>query len=214
MYWMPTKLFRVLMFWISLTTLVFWLPLIRGAFDGDNYHWALAPGISGTGIHGSYWVPVLGSAFALTTIFLGCRGARFPFHWLLITWHLFLGIGSVYLAITNSESFVFSGDTLGISFSLTWIAPLICGGFALMVLYWVQRDLSSKVSVDIPPWTRSNTMWLLALVGLLPLQFVLFRFGEPNSLEDQIGVIITISQWMFFSDAIGLKFKSASIEVL
>lgn len=136
-YWKPEKLLQVLLFWTSLTTLAFWLPLVRGAFDGDSYHWALGSTISGSGMQGSYWVLVAGSSFALIVIFLGWRGARSPFRWLLLAWHVFLGVGSLYLAATQPESFVFRGDTLGISLSLTWLAPLICGGFAFAAMYWV-----------------------------------------------------------------------------
>ena len=127
MYWIPDKLLRILLFWTSLTTLVFWLPLIRGAFDGASYHWALAPTISGSGMQGSFWVLVVGSSFALIVVFLGWRGARSAFRWLLLAWHSFLGIGSLYLTATQAETFVFRGDTLGISFSLAWVAPLTCG---------------------------------------------------------------------------------------
>ena len=210
MYWIPNKLLRILLFWTSLTTLAFWLPLIRGAFDGDSYHWAIGPTLSGSGMHGDYWVLVLGSSFALITIFLGWRGARLPFHWMLLTWHVFLGTGSIYLAATQLESFVFSGETLGISFSLNWLAPLICGGFALMALHWVRRDLSHKELRVLPPWTRSNTTWVLALSLLLPLQFALLRFGDPHSLTDQIGVIITIFQWMLVGDALSSKLNDES----
>ena len=143
-YWKPDKLLRVLLFWTSLTTLVFWLPLVRGAFDGERYQWALAPSISGSGMQGSYWVLVAGSSFALITIFLGWRGARPPFRWLLLAWHSFLGIGSLYLAATQAESFVFRGDTLGISFSLAWVAPLTCGGFAFAAMYWVWRNSNDE----------------------------------------------------------------------
>ncbi len=209
-YWKPEKLLRVLLFWTSLTTLAFWLPLVRGAFDGDSYHWALAPTISGSGMHGSYWVLVLGSSFALITIFLGWRGAGSPFRWMLIAWHAFLGVGSIYLAATQSESFVFHGDTLGISLSLTWLAPLICGGFALAALYWVWRDSGNKGARIVRPWGRPNTLWFLALGLLLPLQFVLFRLGKPHGLTDQIGVIVTIIQWMLVGDALSSRSKSDS----
>ena len=210
MYWKPDKLLRVLLFWTSLTTLVFWLPLIRGAFDGASYHWALAPTISGSGMQDSYWVLVAGSSFALIVVFLGWRGARSPFRWLLLAWHSFLGIGSLYLAATQAESFVFRGDTLGISFSLAWVAPLTCGGFAFAAMYWVWRNSNNEGRRFVRPWGRSNTLWLLALGLLLPLQFILFRLGEPNSPMDQIGVIVTIGQWMLVGDTLSSKSNDES----
>ncbi len=205
MYWAPSKLLRILLFWTSLTTLVFWLPLIRGAFDGASYHWSLTPALSGSGMQGSYWVLVAGSSFALTLVFLGWRGARSPFRWLLLAWHSFLGVGSIYLAATQADAFVFQGDTLGISFSLAWVAPLTCGGFAFAAMYWVWRNPNDEGRRLICPWGRSNTLWVLVLGALLPLQFILFRLGEPNSLMDQIGVIVTIGQWMLVGDALSSK---------
>ena len=210
MYWIPDKLLRILLFWTSLTTLVFWLPLIRGAFDGTSYQWALAPTISGSGMQGSFWVLVVGSSFALIVVFLGWRGARSAFRWLLLVWHSFLGIGSLYLTATQAETFVFRGDTLGISFSLAWVAPLTCGGFAVAAMYWVWRNSNDEGRRFVRPWGRSNTLWFLALGLLLPLQFVLFRLGEPNSPMDQIGVIVTIGQWMLVGDALSSKSNDES----
>ena len=161
-------------------------------------------------MQGSYWVLVAGSSFALITIFLGWRGARPPFRWLLLAWHSFLGIGSLYLAVTQADSFVFRGDTLGISFSLAWVAPLICGGFAFAAMYWVWRNSKDEGRRSVRPWGRSNTLWLLALGLLLPLQFIIFRLGEPNSSMDQIGVIVTIGQWMLIGDALSSKSKDES----
>lgn len=209
-YWKPEKLLRVLLFWTSLTTLAFWLPLVRGAFDGDSYHWALGSTISGSGMQGSYWVLVVGSSFALIVIFLGWRGARAPFRWLLLAWHVFLGVGSLYLAATQPEPFVFRGDTLGISLPLTWLAPLLCGGFAFAAMYWVWRDFGNEERRIVTPWGRSNTLWLLALGLLLPLQFMFLRLGEPHSLMDQVGVIITIGQWMLVADALSSGSKNES----
>ena len=31
---------RAALGWFSLTTVIFWLPMIRGAFDGVSYQWA------------------------------------------------------------------------------------------------------------------------------------------------------------------------------
>ena len=159
-------------------------------------------------MHGSYWVLVLGSLFALITVFLGWRGAGLLFRWLLVAWNAFLGVGSIYLATTQTESFVFQGDSLGISFSLTWLAPLICGGFALAALYWVWRDSGTKGARIVRPWGRPNTLWFLALGLLLPFQFVLLRFGEPHGLTDQVGVVVTIIQWMLIGDALSSSSKS------
>jgi hypothetical protein len=34
---------------------------------------------------------------------------------------------------------------------------------------------------------------------MLPLQFVLLRFGEPHGLRDQVGVVLTMLQWLILN---------------
>jgi hypothetical protein len=41
-----------------------------------------------------------------------------------------------------------------------------------------------------------NRPWLSALALTLPIQFVLLRFGAPGSTLDQLGVLLTIVQWL------------------
>ena len=40
------------------------------------------------------------------------------------------------------------------------------------------------------------------LIAALPLQLVLLRFGEPNGRLDQVGVLLTIAQWMLVGFAL------------
>src|SRR5690348_10797198 len=49
-----------LLLWTSLTTLIFWLPSVRGLFDGASYEWG-AFGFRGRGIAGDYWFVATGS---------------------------------------------------------------------------------------------------------------------------------------------------------
>lgn len=62
--WAPDRLLRWLLAWTAFTKVVFWLATLRGAFDGTSYQWGLF-GFGGRGVDGAYWLPVLGSAFAL-----------------------------------------------------------------------------------------------------------------------------------------------------
>lgn len=137
--WKPDRLLRFLLYWTSFTTLVFWLPLIRGAFDGASYRWAFAPGIHGAGLSGAYWAPASGAILSIVTLVLGWRGARRPFHWFLLTWHLALAAGTVYLSIVFPDQFRLQGDTLGVSFSLAPVGPLLLIAILLVVIFWVQR---------------------------------------------------------------------------
>ncbi len=51
-------------------------------------------------------------------------------------------------------------------------------------------------------WSRANTIWLGGLLALLPVQFVLLRFGSPSGTTDVVGVLITIMQWMLLTAAL------------
>lgn len=189
------RLLRALLHWTAVTTLVFWLALIRSAFDGSTYVWALGGGIGGRGLQGDLWVLLLGTAYAITLLWLGWRGARQPFHWMLLAWHLALAAGVTYLAVTRPDGFTFRGDTLGLEFSLAFLGPILFGGFALLAIHWVIRDLRSRDARPVT-WTKENRNRALLLLALIPVQFVLLRFGEPHGTTDAIGVVVTIVQWL------------------
>lgn len=204
MSWRPDPILRALLGWTALSTIIFWLPFVRGLFDGATYEWGLA-GMGGTGISGDYWMPVLGAAFAIALRYFGWRGARMPFHALLLLWLVPLGAGATWLTLTQPEDFRFQGDTLGVDVSLAWAGPVIFGGFALLGIFWVIRDLRSGRKREAPPWTPTNQRLLIALVALLPIQLVLLRFGVPHGTTDQIGVILTMLQWFLLGAALAPK---------
>ncbi len=185
-----------------ITLLVVWLPLVRGLMDGESYQWANSFWgfqLGGRGLHGAYWVLVLQAAFGITLLYLGWRGAQQPFHWFLLLWHIPLGVQATYDAISSPEDYRFRGDTLGVDVSLAWVGPLLFGGFALLSILWVIRDLGRGRERAVLQWNRANYILLLIAVSLLPIQFLLLRFGEPHGTTDQMGVILTMLQWVLIS---------------
>ncbi len=203
--WRPDRLLRVLLTWTSLTFLIAWLPFLRCVMDGNSYTWGLGWwGIEagGTGVSGQYWLPVVEVALGVTILWLGSRGARVPFHWLLLAWHTALFTSFTYYSLTRPEDFRFRGDTAGIDFSLAWVGPVFTGGFLVASMFWVARDLRKPGPRQVAPWSRANTIWLGSLIALLPVQFMLLRFGSPNGKTDVIGVVIVIVQWMLLTDAL------------
>jgi hypothetical protein len=81
-----------------------WLPLVRGATQGTAYQWSLAAGIGCCGIGGAYWVLLVGAAFVLSLLYLGWRGGRQPFHWLLLAFHVPLAVAVTRAAWINPYS--------------------------------------------------------------------------------------------------------------
>lgn len=193
-------LLRFLLILFAWTTLLFWLPAVRSLFDGISYEWGVF-GFHGKGLGGDYWFTALASACALTVQWLGWRRHRITAKWLLLAWFGFLAAVAAYLAVAAPESFRFRGDTLGVDISLAWVAPLLFGAAVAMAITLLLKE-RRRVPAQAPRWTRRNTVWLGGLIALLPLQLVLLRFGQPDGITDQVGVVLTIVQWLLVGRAL------------
>ncbi len=159
--WRPDRLLRVLLTWTSLTFLLAWLPFVRCVMDGGTYTWGFGWGglsVGGTGISAQNWLPVVEVALGVTLLWLGSRGARMPFHWLLLAWHTALFTSFTYYSLTSPEDFRFRGDTAGIDFSLAWVGPVFTGGFLVASIFWVARDLRKPGPRQVAPWTRKHDL--------------------------------------------------------
>jgi hypothetical protein len=202
MVWKPDRLLKAILIWTMLTMVTVWLPLVRGLMDGESYQWGNSFWgfqVGGRGLRGQYWLLLLQALFGLTLLYLGWRGARQPFHWLLLLWHIPLGAQAIYDSLTAPETYRFRGDTLGVDVSLAWVGPLFFGGIALLSIFWVVKDLKRRRERLVPEWSLASRILLLIALSLLPIQFVLLRFGEPHGPGDQAGVILTMLQWVLIN---------------
>ncbi|CAH2714810.1 hypothetical protein BACCIP111895_01986 [Neobacillus rhizosphaerae] len=198
MEWKPDRLIRLILLYVMLSGLTYWLPIIRGLFDGPSYSWSGWMGIGGTGIGGQYWLLLILGSLLTSVVFLGWRGARKPFHWLLLTWFILLVIesGSWFF---STETIHFKGDTLGVDFSLKKIIFPFDVLFLVLVCLWIIRNLRSASSLPSPTWKRLNRNLLILFFCLFPLQLILLRFLDHDKIFDQIGVILTIFQWLLLN---------------
>lgn len=187
--------------WMILT----WLPLIRGLFDGPSYEWGTSffgRGFGGAGLSSDAWVLALQMLLGGGILYLGYRGPRPPFHALILIWLGFHAANFLYASVTDPEALMFHGDTLGVHVNLGYGVVAVFGAFFVLACAWVWRDLKMKPAWPKPEWTgRNRALWWVA-GGLLPVQFVLLRFGEPHGLSDQIGVILTMAQWAIIQAAL------------
>lgn len=195
----PDRLLRGLFLWTSFTTVVFWLPTVRGAFDGASYQWELF-GFGGRGTGGDYWFPVIAAFFALVVLAAVWRRATSPLLGIVMLWHLSLFAGTLWLAFSNADAFRIRGDTLGIDISLVWLGPALFGLGAVAAIRGFWRVYRHR-NLPAHAWNRHNQRWLLVLIACFPVQFVLLRFGAPDSVADQLGVLMTIAQWLLVGQA-------------
>jgi hypothetical protein len=195
--------------------IVVWLPLIRGLMDGTTYEWGqtfLGWDFGGKGLGGYYWLAVLQAVIAIVLVYLGWRGAPQPFHWLLLFWNVSGALNAFYNSIRFPEQYRFQGDTLGVDVSVAWVGPLFWGALAFLSIWWVVRDLRRGGERETVPWNRKNRLFLLVALGFLPIQFLLLRFGEPHGTTDQIGVILTMLQWLIVNLAF-VQWRSREMSV-
>lgn len=134
-------------------------------------------------------------------------------HWLLLIWTIPSFIDATYNAIRFPENYRFRGDTLGVDVSLAWVGPLFFGGLAALSVVWVIRDLRQRQARETPAWNRANTILFAIAIALLPVQFALLRFGEPHGTTDQIGVLLTIAQWVILNMAFAPRERKATASV-
>jgi hypothetical protein len=201
----PDRLLKVILVLTAFTMIVIWLPLIRGLMDGSSYQWGhslLGKQFGGRGVSGDYWLLVLQAIIGVALVFLGWRGAKQPFHWLLLLWNASGVLNAFYNAIQFPEDYRLQGDTLGVDVSLAWVAPVFWSILMVLSLLWVTRDLKSGATKETPTWQKSNRVLLIITAAMLPVQFLLLRFGEPHGPRDQIGVILTMTQWFVFNLAL------------
>lgn len=187
------SLLRVLLGFVALSTLLCWLPTVRGFCDGPSYSWGLF-GLSGQGLAGDYWFVLLGSGVGIALQILGWRGHWHAFRICLMIWLSALLVGSTIFAVSNPDAFRFRGDTLGVDIGLAWIAPVVCLAILALAFYWM-RSRSGRWPQTIPAWQRRNWFWLTVVLVMLPVQFFLFRTGPPDNTLDKAGVILTATQW-------------------
>lgn len=188
------RMMRFALFWFTLTTVIFWLPTVRGAFDGDSYVWGLL-GLGGRGVGGDYLFPVLASLFSIAVIAAGWRQRTWAYA-IIAVWSVLMLVAATVAVAIRGGDIRFRGDTLGVNVSLAWLGPFVFG-LAVIVSGLAYLRAYRQPAREVHRWSPVNRRWLATLVTLLPIQFVLLRFGDPASVLDQIGVIITMMQWLF-----------------
>ncbi len=199
----PDTWIKVLAGWISYLLVFSWLPLLRAAFDGPTYQWGtthFATQFRGAGVSPDIWVPALKCGVMALLLWLAYRRRDALFRALLVLWSGVLAVDAIQATIRAPESFEFHGDTLGIHVNL---GPAVVTLFTLafgVSLAWSWRNRGAE-AIRVP-WIARNRRLLLIWLLLLPIQFVLLRFGEPHGTTDAVGVLLTIAQCPLLAGAL------------
>jgi len=120
---------------------------------------------------------------------------------LLLAFHVPLALAVTYAAWTDPQGFRFEGATIGVDVPLAVIGPVLFCAVAAAAIVWVVRDVRGRRPRDPPPWvwTRAARVRLLLLVAVVPIEVVLFRSGEIQSMQNMIGVALVGWQWVLLN---------------
>lgn len=195
---------QYLIFWVTLVFLFAWLPLVRSIFDGGSYEWGTAhfgAAFRGAGLSGDLWYLLSKLAIGVLALYGTCRIWR-PGLWLACAIVAIYFMDSLQGYLTDPAALIFRGDTLGIEINIGLVAvvlnALAVAAALVILLAWLRLP-------EFRPLSPGSRRALVVLAALLPVQFVLLRFGEPHGTTDQAGVILTLLQWLAVSWAISRK---------
>ncbi|HEV2818035.1 MAG TPA: hypothetical protein VGW40_12540 [Allosphingosinicella sp.] len=190
-----------LMWLLTLPFILYWLPFLRSIFDGASYEWGhslFGRQFSGAGLGGDFWFPCAGVALGIACLWSGWRGPDRLFR------PLALSVVAVWLTdaihtIASGEDIEFEGATLGMTLS---VGRIFLGYYLVLLalLLWSFRAPARPAL----PLGRANQLLLLVVILLLPIQYAVLSSGRGQEASDQIGVLITIGQWLLLSAAFAL----------
>lgn len=192
----------------ALTAILSWLPLIRCLLDGATYEWGTSyfgHAFRGAGVGGDFWLLVVQAAVALGLVFFGLRRPGALGYALLFAWHGVNFASWLTAWLAKPEGLIFRGDTLGVEVNVGLFAVCAFAAGLTAALAAAALEFSGGRRPPVFAWTRANTVALALALALLPIQHALLRFGEPHARSDEIGVLLTMAQWVAIVFAFSLN---------
>ena len=192
-------LFNSLMIFSGVAFMLVLLPLQRCLFDGSSYSWGqqyFGVQFYSTGIESGYFI--LLPFLILFLLYF------YSFYWIknrtifyvLLIWFWIHNFGNLLYDILKNGDTVFHGDTLNVHISISWIVIPLSILFLLWIVAVIYKDRKSE-DVEIA-WSKKNNLKALIILGVLPIQAILYATGEPHGFTDEFSVIITILQSFLF----------------
>ncbi|MDG1418616.1 MAG: hypothetical protein P8P99_12510 [Maricaulis sp.] len=189
---MSSAIRGALIFLITLSAIIVWLPFSRSWMDGDSYVWGLpilGLDLSGRGLGGAYWVLPPLVALAGVSLWAGWRGSRRIFGVLSGLWFMIWFVSVVVMRITDGP-IMFYGDTLDVAYDISAMAMAI-SGTGLMASFVMIR--APELDATGLQWAPLNTTFGIFLAALYAVVWGLLVNGEPNGQSDQYGVLALLA---------------------
>lgn len=194
-----TRLFGVVMFWTAVTSIFAWLPLVRIIGRPDGYQWAIL-GLSGAGTSGPYWIFIGLTAYVVVMLFAAFRLPRAVCYPMLLLWHTVVTAVVAAGVLQGGAGATLQGQGLRFSFSL-WMLLVPCvAGLALAVV-WIVADRRAGGLPAVAPWSRPNTVRLVASLAVLMVALALFRAGTNYNWVTAAAIVATVVHWILLVES-------------
>ncbi|MEO0473787.1 MAG: ubiquinol cytochrome C oxidoreductase, partial [Bacteroidota bacterium] len=177
-----------------------WLPMLRVIFEGQDYQWSqlyFGMEMGGIGFTPGFGFLLLSNLFFLI-LFASFYWQKNRNIWavLLLMWVVHIFGNLLYNSLNIPTGDVSDQEGIPIAYLLVPLMVMSLGWIAMGI--WKDRGLLDE---EIP-WSLANRKRIYFLLGLLPIQAVLFVIGEQNGTTDSIAVVMTMVQatltpWVF-----------------
>lgn len=192
-------LFNSLMIFSGITFMLILLPLQRCFFDGSSYSWGqqyFGMSFYSKGVELDYFILV--PFLILYVVYF------YSFYWvknrtlfyIMLIWYWVHNFGNLLFGLIKDGDSMFHGDTLNIHISISTIIIPLSILFLIWIVAIIYKDKRLE-EVEIV-WSKRNTLKALFILGVLPIQAILYATGEPHGFTDEVSVIITILQSFLF----------------
>ena len=193
------RLFGVVMFWTVVTTLFAWLPLARIIGRPEGYQWGIL-GLSGQGTDGPYWIFIGLTAYVVVLLYSAFRLTRTVFYPMLVAWHVLVTSVVAAGVLDGGTAATIQGQGLRWSFGL-WMLLIPCAACLALVIVWIAADRRAGGGPLAEPWSRPNTMRLVASLALLVVALALFRAGTNYNWVTAAAIVTTIAHWILLVES-------------
>jgi hypothetical protein len=155
---MSSAIRGALIFLITLSAIIVWLPFSRSWMDGDSYVWGLpilGLDLSGRGLGGAYWVLPPLVALPGVSLWAGWRGSRRIFGVLSGLWFMIWFVSVVVMRSTDGP-IMFYGDTLDVAYDISAMAMAISGTGLMASFVMIRAPSLTPRACNGPRSTRRS----------------------------------------------------------
>ena len=188
--WYPNLLLQVIL-WLTFLPIAFFTTFVLNAAVDQKTPWSIGI-LKGPGLSSDFWIIFVLLIIGWSVIFLGWRGAKTAFKFLLLLWHTELVVCTILLVINPGDLFM-QGESLGFSISLELLGPVFTIATLILSIIWLIIDIRRGTkNRSVSPFQKRNKIALLcAALGLVisALAFWL-DFEQFGTI---IGILVTFA---------------------